>query len=99
MKFDNRPMPNGTTRRDSTERWLAIDAQPRPLDLVGDTPQAPRFVVKHCGHPTAHRPWYVDGADFPTLVAFTHKATAEKYAAAVLAYGEKRAMQMFGWGE
>lgn len=49
--------------------------------------------VVHCGHPTAHRPYYIEGIE--AVVAFRLKAVAEKFVAAVIEHGERRALSIF----
>lgn len=69
-------------------------------DLFADhvAPQ-PKIWATHCGHPTAHRPWYPEGAGVSKLVTFRTKEQCEAYGRAVVSYGEAQALQMFGWGE
>lgn len=60
---------------------------------------SPAITATHCGHPTAHRPWYPEGPGVTELVTFRTKAQCDAYGRAVVSYGEKRAQQMFGWGD
>lgn len=53
--------------------------------------------VVHCGHPTALRPYYVQGPGIVLLATWPNKARAVLYAERVAAVGETKALRLMGY--
>lgn len=65
---------------------------PKPA-MVGE------LQVVHCGHPTAHRPYYVQGPGIKLLATWPNKARAVEYALNVAAHGETKALRLMGYSQ
>lgn len=63
---------------------------PKPV-MVGE------LQVVHCGHPTAHRPYYVQGPGITLLATWPLKARATQYARLVQLHGETKALRLMGY--
>lgn len=61
-------------------------------------PMAPGYSVRHCGHPTALRPYYVDGPAITQRFTWGRLEQARDYARAVSSFGEAAAQRLFGIG-
>lgn len=75
--------------RGSSASWSAIGRNPLGRSNAWSSPATPRLTVRHCGHPTAIRPYYIeaDGERFACERKFSRLQEAQRAAELLAAAG------------